>query len=118
MAERLTKVVGEYTRSFASEDGKNYRVERQEMDPVIKHVDFLSEKVNTAPKSGNRNDMRYLGSIPLTVLTDWCKKTGIGLDVYARNSHGEKQAFIKYLQAEFPVFLAKKKKSSQIVVPR
>ena len=118
MARRLTKVVGEYTRMFDSEDGKNYRIERQEMDPVIAHVDFLSEKVNTAPKAGNRNDMRYLGSIPVTVLTDWCQTTGIGLDAYARNNHGEKAEFIKHLKAEFPVFLAKKKKSSMIVVPR
>lgn len=114
---RLTKVVGEYARGVVSEDGVNYRHERQNMDPVLKHVDFLSEKVNQAPRNGNRNDMHYIGSIPMTILTDWCTKAGIGIDAYARNNHGEKDKFIKYLKADFPVFFAKKKKSSQIVVP-
>lgn len=118
MAEkRLTRVSGEYHRTFQSEDGVHYRGEHQEMDPVLKHVKFLSEKVNNAPKAGNRNDWHYAGSIPLTVLTDWCKLVGIGIDAYARNQFGEKKQFLNYLKAEFPVFLAPKKKPSMIVVP-
>jgi hypothetical protein len=115
---KLTKVLGEYARGVVSEDGVNYRHERQNMNPVIQHVKFLQEKVNGAPKAGNTNDMRYVGSIPLTVLTDWCTKVGVGMDAYARNQFGEKDKFLSYLRSEFPVFLADKKKSSQILLPR
>lgn len=115
---RLTKVMQGYSRGVVSEDGINYRHERQDMDPIIKHVDFLSEKVNGAPKRGNRNGMHYIGTIPQVVLIDWCKKVGIGIDVFARNNHDEKANFLSYLKAEFPVLFAKKKKSSQIVVPQ
>ena len=114
---RLTKVMDGYARGVVSEDGINYRHERQDMDPVVKHVDFLSEKVNGAPKAGNRNDMHYIGSIPMTILIDWCNKVGIGIDAFARNNHDEKAKFLSYLKADFPVFFAKKKKSSQILVP-
>lgn len=114
----LTQRVGEYQRRVVSEDGVHYRHERQDMNPVLDHVKFLSEKVNEAPAAGNRNDMHYLGSIPLTVLTDWCQTTGIGLDAYARNQHGEKDQFIKHMRAEFPLFFAAQKKSSSIVMPR
>lgn len=114
---RVTKRMQDYVAGVATEDGKTYRVERQEIDPIIERVEFLSEKVNTAPKAGNTNDMHYIGSIPMTVLWDWCKKVSIGMDEYARNQFGEKQQFLNYLQAEFPLLLARKKKSSQIVVP-
>ena len=115
---KLTKVMQDYTRGVVSEDGINYRHESQEMDPVIERVNFLSQKVNTAPRAGNTHDMRYLGSIPLTVLTDWCNKVGIGVDAYARDQFGEKQKFISYLKQNFPVFLAAKKKPSQILTAR
>ncbi len=117
MAKRLTKAVGEYWRTFSSEDGVNYRGEHQEMDPVLAHVKYLDDKVNQAPKPGNKNDWRYLGSIPETILHDWCRMTGIGVDAWARDQFGEKREFIRYLQANFPVFLAPKKKPSQILVP-
>lgn len=113
----LTQKVGEYQRRVVSEDGVHYRYEQQDMAPVLEHVRFLSEKVNEAPAAGNRNDMRYLGSIPMTVLTDWCQKTRVGLDAYARNQFGEKDQFIKYLRADFPVFFAAKKKSPSIIMP-
>ena len=114
---RITKRMQDYVAGVASEDGKHYRVERQELDPILERVEFLSEKVNTAPKAGNTNDMRYIGSIPMTVLWDWCRKVGIGLDAYARDQFGEKDMFLSYLKTEFPLLLAKKRKSSQIVVP-
>lgn len=113
-----TRIVGEYWRNVVTEDGVSYRHEVQEMDPVKKHVKFLTDKVNSAPKSGNKHDMHYIGSIPLTILTDWCNKTGTGLDAYARNQFGEKKIFMKHLRTEFPVFLAPQKKSSSIIMPR
>ena len=113
---KVTKVIGEYSRGVISEDGVNYRHERQNMDPVIEHVNFLSEKVNTAPKSGNKHDHHYIGSIPYTVLIDWCNKQKIGIDAFARNQNGEKAKFLVHMKREFPVFFAKKQKSSQILM--
>jgi hypothetical protein len=113
---RITKVLEDYKSGVVSEDGVHYRHERQEMDPVIDHVKFLSQKVNTAPKAGNRNDMHYVGSLPLTVLIDWCNKKRITIDQYAR-SKGLRKKFIKYVTENFPKFMAEKKKSSQILMP-
>jgi hypothetical protein len=114
---KLTKVIGEYSRGVISEDGVNYRHERQNMGPIIEHVKYLSEKVNTAPKAGNKHGQHYIGSIPMTVLIDWCNKVGIGIDAFARNQFDEKAKFLAYMKAEFPVFFATQKKSSQIIMP-
>jgi len=115
----LTQAVGEYTRRVVSEDGKNYRHERQDMDPVIEHVKFLGEKVNKAPKAGNRNGWHYAGSIPITVVTDWCHNIAhIGYDAFARNEFGERQLFLKYFKANFSKLAPPKNKSSQILMPR
>ena len=113
---RLIKRVGEYSRGVVSEDGVSYRHERQDMDPVLEHVRFMSEKVNTAPKSGNRHDMHYVGSLPMTVLIDWCNKQRITMNEYAC-SKGLRKKFIRYVQREMPKFMAPQKKSSQILTP-
>ena len=54
MNVKPTRAIGDYCRGFATEDGKNYRVERQDIAPTLDHVKFLSEKVNTAPKSATK----------------------------------------------------------------
>ena len=115
---KITKVQGEYARGVVSEDGINYRHERQEMDPVLKHVRFLDEKVNEAPKVGNANDMHYIGTIPQVILIDWCNKEQIPIDQFARNNNGEKAKFLSFLRGTHPAFMARKKKSSQILLPR
>ncbi len=116
--ERLTKIVGEYCRGFASEDGNHYRTERQNMKPVLDHVKHLDDKVNSAPKAGNKNEMQYVGSIPLLVLTDWLKDNGYLMEHWARDEDRCKQKFMSYLKTEMPAFLAKQKKASQILMPR
>lgn len=86
------------------------------MKPVLDHVKFLDDKVNSAPRAGNRNDMRYVGSIPTLVLTDWLKNNGYTMDQWARDVDNCKQKFISFLQSDMPAFMAKKKKSSQILL--
>lgn len=115
--QRITKQLGEYCRSFATEDGKHYRVETQNMKPVLDHVKYLHDKVNSAPKRNNKGQWAYAGSIPTAVLTDWLRKNRYTMDQYARNEDGAKDKFKRYLQAEMPAFLAPKKKSSQILLP-
>jgi|LWDU01.1.fsa_nt_gi hypothetical protein len=106
--------VGEYFRGFASEGGKHYRTESQEMDPVLAHVRYLDQKTNSAPKRGNPNDWRYQGSIPLTILTDWLRRRSLTMDVWARDEDNIKSKFMAYLRSEHPHFLAHKKK---LIVP-
>jgi hypothetical protein len=113
---KITKVLGEYRRGLVSEDGVNYRHEKQNMTPVLKHVEFLDQKVNSAPKRGNRNNMHYVGSIPMVILTDWCRKEAIPMDQFARNNEGERARFLSFLKTTHPAFMAKKQKSSQILV--
>ena len=118
MNVKPTRAIGDYCRGFATEDGKNYRVERQDIAPTLDHVKFLSEKVNTAPKSGNKNEWSYLGSIPKLVLSDWLKNNHYTWDQYARNEDFAKEKFLKWVRREAPKLLAPKKKASQILMPR
>jgi len=108
MKNRLTRAIGEYTRGFASEDGLNYRTERQEMDPVLRHIKFLDDKVNQAPTVGNQNDWHYAGSIPMVVLTDWVNKNGFSMHDFAVNNNNCKTRFMAYLKSEMPAFLTKR----------
>lgn len=118
MGVRLTKSVGDYCRGFATEDGKHYRVERQEITPTLDHVKFLSDKVNTAPKSGNKNEWSYIGSVPKLFLTDWLRKNHYTWNQYATNEDFVKEKFLKWMRSEAPKLLAPKKKASQILMPR
>lgn len=81
----------------ASEDGKHYRGHSQDMQPVFDHVRHMDDKVNSAPKSANRNGWRYAGSIPTAVLIDWMNKNGVQFDQFARNEGGVKDKFKKWL---------------------
>lgn len=117
---RFIKRLGEYMRGIISEDGVHYRHERQEMDPVLEHVRFLSEKVNEAPKIGNKNDMRYIGSPPWTVVTAWLQDNHYSIDQFARNDDRCSDKFKAWFLSnpDMARFRAVPKKSSQIVVPQ
>lgn len=77
------------TKSFAHEDGANYRHWRQDFDPIIKRVEHLRHKVNEAPRSGNKSGMYYRGSIPMSLLLDWLNSNGYRFDEWARNDGGQ-----------------------------
>ena len=83
---------------FASEDGKHYRGESTDLDPVFRHVRYLDDKVNGAPKSGNKQGMEYIGSIPAPVLVDWLRKNNIRPDQFARNEDGAKAKFLAWFK--------------------
>lgn len=104
--KRITRFRGDLATYFGAEDDKHYRGVYQDMTPVLEHVRHMTHKVNEAPAAGNRNGWRYGGSIPLSVLTDWCHKRGVTFDMYARNEGGLKDEFKRYLKAEFSKFLA------------
>ena len=84
---------------FAEEDGKHYRGQIQQMDDVFNHVAHLDDKVNSAPKSGNQQEWEYVGSIPMTLLTDWLAANHYTWPQYATNEDGAKDKFKKFIMS-------------------
>lgn len=89
--KRFLKQHDEATISaFMAEDGRHYRATRTDMDPIIDRVKYLNEKVNEAPRSGNRNGYHYIGSVPRTFIDDWLRKHNYTWAEFAVNAGGEK----------------------------
>ena len=75
---------------------EHFRHEAQELGPVMEHVKHTAQKVNTAPKPGNKNGWHFIGSIPMVILLDWIKGNNITIDAFARNEDGCKDKFKKW----------------------
>ena len=91
MKRRLTRAVGDYVRGFQTEDGAHYRTERQELGPAIRRAKLIQEA--QAHKGTGEFDRRYIGSVPMVVLTDWLKARGYTMDQWARNDGGTRCPF-------------------------
>jgi hypothetical protein len=89
--QRLTRAVGDYVRTFASEDGKNYRLEHQELGPAMRRSQLIREA--QAHHGTGQFDRRYIGSVPTIVLWDWLKERGYTMDQWARNEGGTRCSF-------------------------
>ena len=79
-------------KSFGSEDGVHYRHYKQDFGPAMEHRKYLDEKVNGAPKSGNKNGWRHHGVVPTALVLDWLSKNGYTIDQWARNDGGRPDA--------------------------
>ena len=129
---RLTKAVGDYVRRFKTEDGVHYRMEHQDLDPAMRRVKLIQEA--EARRGTGITDRRYVGSVPMTLIIDWCRKHGYTIDQWARNdggipgmmypesTSGVKDKFMKYfLTREFSKLHTQhsttRKASSRIIVP-
>ena len=77
-------------KSFISEDGKHYRKYSTNMDPIMDRVAYLNEKVNGASRVTNKQGYHYMGSVPITFITDWLNKHGYTFHDFAINAGGEK----------------------------
>lgn len=117
--KRLVSRAGDTARYFASEDGKHYRGFYQDHDALKAHIRFNDDMVNGAPARGNPNRWGYAGSIPQSLLIDWCWKTRTPLDVWARDEGGAKQEFLRWLKREHPALFPKITTAARpsIVVP-
>lgn len=71
-------------KSFASEDGAHYRHYRQDISPTIRHVERMR-------KGKHAMGWKHVGSIPITMLTDWLKSRGYTMDQWARNDGGDRK---------------------------
>ena len=85
--KKLTRAVGDYARGFGSEDGKHYRMERQDLGPAIaRTAEIRHLQENAKPNPMGR---RYVGSVPATVLMTWLKERGFTMHDWAINAGGE-----------------------------
>ena len=82
----VTRATGDYARGFAVEDGKNIRVEHQELGPAMRRVEAIKEA--QAHKGTGQFDRRYIGSVPMTVLWDWLKERKFSMNDWATNAGG------------------------------
>ena len=90
---------------FASEDGKHYRGHTQDMDQVMRHVRRMDDKVNNAPRAGNRSGWEYRGSIPMAMVIDYCTRERCTFDQWARDEGGVKTKFLRQFKTrEFAKF--------------
>lgn len=129
---RPVKRVGDYARTFSSEDGKHFRGEVQELGPAIRRAELIQQA--QAVNGTGQYDRRYVGSIPQTILIDWLNKHGYRIDEFARNEGGDpyktnphhgggvKDKFLKYfLSRDFAKLHTQhtttRRESGQIVVP-
>ena len=104
MAEKkLIHRIGETTKTFQSEDGKHYRHYRQDIDPVIEHVQYNRDVAKDSNPRANPNGWQHKGTVPMTVLVDWLHKNGYTFDEFARadrnDKYGPKYRFLKYFMS-------------------
>ncbi len=121
--KRRTGGAGDYVRSFATEDGEHYRVHHQELGPAMKRVEQIKQAQDAAKgKVYNPTDRTYIGSVPVTVLTDWLQAHGYTIDQFARREGTIRQDFMKYfLSRDFSKLHTQhtttRRESGRIVVP-
>lgn len=133
MKRRLTRAIGDYVRGFQSEDGAHYRTEHQELGSAIRRSQLIQQA--EAEHGTGEFDRRYVGSVPMVVVTDWLNKNGFTWDQWARNDggiprmmypesiHGVKDKFMAYFMTrEFSKLHTQhtttRKASSRIIVPK
>ena len=124
--------MGDYVRGFKPEDGAHYRTEHQELGPAIRRSQLIQE-AELRNGTGD-NDRRYVGSVPMVVVTDWLNKNGFTWEEYGRNEggipgmlypeskHGVADKFMAYFMTrEFSKLhtqhITTRKASSRIIVP-
>lgn len=94
-------------KTFHHEDGKSYRRIRSDEKAIKNHVRFLNEKVNEAPRSGNRNDWRYVGSMTWQHITEFLeeqgRRDGVFYDFshFATNTNGIKDIFREKVMPQY-----------------
>lgn len=60
-----------------------------DMDPVMERVRYLNDKVNGAPRAGNRSELAYLGSVDRHLVDDWLRKEGYTWPQFGQNAPGK-----------------------------
>jgi hypothetical protein len=101
--KHVTKAAGDYVRSFAHEDGVDYRHHSQDLGPAIRRVEAIRHAQEL--RGPNPTGRQYIGSVPMVVIIDWCKKHGYTYEQFARREGTIRQEFMKYfLTRDFSKF--------------
>ena len=95
MEKRLLQNYGSLKSFFASEDGRHYRQDRQELKPVF---DYVKQRHETINEQGDGR-WRSVGTIPMTVLMEWLQENHYTIDQWARNEDNAKKKFIKHIRS-------------------
>ena len=107
-------------RYFGHEDGKAYRGVRVNLDATKRHVKYVHDKVNSAPVTGNRSEMHYLGSVDMNVLVGWLRQHNYTMNDFAIQQD-VKAEFMAYYKINFAHMMAENyggaKAKPQIIVP-
>ena len=111
-----------YAVTHAEEQGKTYTGHHQDIDPVIAHVRKVRDMHAYATKQSNPNGWKHLGSVPISIIVDWCKLNNTTFSDWARNVDGAKDRFLKYFMSrDFSKLhnqhVTTKRESSSIIVP-
>ena len=122
MKHRPLSVAGDLVVTHAEQDGKIYTGHHQNIEPTIKHVKKIRYMHSFATKQSNPNGWRHLGSVPISIIVDWCARNKYSFHQWATNADGAKDKFLKYFMSrDFSKLhnqhVTTKKESSQIWMP-
>lgn len=92
-------VGGDSATTYSEEDGKRYIGQHQEIQPTIDHVKHLRDVFATATKASNPNGWKHVGSVPISIIVDWCNRNKYTFDQWARDEDNAKKKFMKYFMS-------------------
>ena len=123
MKKRILSGGDGYALTFSEEDGKHYQGTHMDIAPVMDHVKKVRELHSQATKQSNPNEWRHVGTVPIPIITDWCKRNGYTFSQWARNEDRAKDKFLSYFMSrDFAKLhnnhVTTRRESSQIVVPK
>lgn len=90
MKHEILSSDGKYAVTHSEEDGKRYIGNHADIDPIIKHVKKVRDMHEYSTKASNPNHWKHIGSVPIVIITDWCRRNGHTFDQWARNEGGAK----------------------------
>lgn len=123
MKHRPISVHDDYAVTVSEEDGKIITGWHQDIGKTIKHVRQIRDMHSQSTKRSNPNEWRHVGSVPIAIIVDWCKRNNYTFSEWARNVDKSKDKFMKYfLSRDFSklhnLHVTTKRESSQFVVPK
>lgn len=122
MKHELLSGDGNYATTYSEEDGKKFVGNHHDLNPIIKRVQHIRDMHSQATKQSNPNEWKHVGTVPIVIITDWCRRNGYTFDQWARDDDNAKQKFCKYFfSREFSKLhnqhVTTKSESSQILMP-
>ena len=111
------------TTTYSEQNGKAVIGHHTDLDPHIKRVRYLRDIASYATRESNPNGWRHVGTVPIPIITDWCRANNYTFGQWARNEDKSKEKFMKYfLSRDFSKLhnehSTTKRESSMVSVPK